>query len=233
MMKGTNSGVTTEGDKKGSKISVFIADDHTLVREGIKQLINSNADMEVVAEADNGRDALQVAERVKPNVALIDISLPGLNGIETTRQLRKACPNTQVVILTIHTEEDYIFHAVRAGAIGYVVKHSPAEELYAAIRAAARGESFMSPKISRVVLEDYRRRIEHGEVDQEFENLTTREREILQLIAEGNSNKDIARILNISVKTVETHRARVMQKLDIHDVTGLTKYAIRKKLVSL
>ncbi len=215
------------------KISVFIADDHTLVREGIKRLIDANDDMQVVAEADNGRDAVRVAEKANAKVALVDISMPGLNGLETTKQLRKQCPETQIIILTIHTDEEYVFQALKAGAVGYVVKHSPSDDLFTAIRAAARGESYMSPSISRVVIEDYRKRIKDGEVDYEWENLTAREREILQLIAEGNTNKDVARLLNISVKTVETHRARIMQKLDIHDVTGLTKYAIRKKLVSL
>jgi len=222
-----------EKEQGSGKITVFLADDHTLVREGIKRLINSNDDMEVIAEADNGRDAIRIATKACPNVALVDITMPGLNGLETTKHLRKDCPNTQILILTIHTDEEYVFQALRAGAIGYVVKHAPAEDLYAAIRAAAKGESFMSPSISRVVIEDYRKRIKDGEVDYEWENLTAREREILQLIAEGNTNKDVARLLNISVKTVETHRARIMQKLDIHDVTGLTKYAIRKKLVTL
>jgi DNA-binding NarL/FixJ family response regulator len=222
-----------ERETNMGKITVFLADDHTLVREGIKRLINSNDDMEVVAEADNGRDAIRIATKTNPTVALVDITMPGLNGLETTKQLRKECPNIQILILTIHTDQEYVFQALRAGAIGYVVKHAPAEDLYAAIRAASRGESFMSPSISRVVIEDYRKRIKDGEVDYEWENLTTREREVLQLIAEGHTNKDVARLLNISVKTVETHRARIMQKLDIHDVTGLTKYAIRKKLVTL
>ena len=225
--------MTKEREQTMGKITVFLADDHTLVREGIKRLINSNEDMEVIAEADNGRDAVRIAVKTNPAVALVDITMPGLNGLETTKRLRKECPSTQVLILTIHTDEEYVFQALKAGAVGYVVKHAPAEDLYAAIRAAAKGESFLSPSISRVVIEDYRKRIKDGEVDYEWENLTPREREILQLIAEGNTNKNVARLLNISVKTVETHRARIMQKLDIHDVTGLTKYAIRKKLVGL
>ena len=225
--------MSKEREQIMGKITVFLADDHTLVREGIKRLINSNEDMEVIAEADNGRDAVRIAVKTNPAVALVDITMPGLNGLETTKRLRKECPSTQVLILTIHTDEEYVFQALKAGAVGYVVKHAPAEDLYAAIRAAAKGESFLSPSISRVVIEDYRKRIKDGEVDYEWENLTPREREILQLIAEGNTNKNVARLLNISVKTVETHRARIMQKLDIHDVTGLTKYAIRKKLVGL
>jgi DNA-binding NarL/FixJ family response regulator len=166
-------------------------------------------------------------------VALVDISMPGLNGIEVIKQLCKSCPNTRIVVLTIHTDEEYVFQSLKAGATGYLVKHSTAEELFTAIRAAARGESYLNPSISRVVIDDYRKRVRDGEVDYEFERLTNREREVLQLIAEGNTNKDIARLLNLSVKTVETHRARIMQKLDIHDVSGLTKYAIRKKLVTL
>ena len=225
--------MSKEREQIMGKITVFLADDHTLVREGIKRLINSNEDMEVIAEADNGRDAVRIAVKTNPAVALVDITMPGLNGLETTKRLRKECPSTQVLILTIHTDEEYVFQALKAGAVGYVVKHAPAEDLYAAIRAAAKGESFLSPSISRVVIDDYRKRIKDGEVDYEWENLTPREREILQLIAEGNTNKNVARLLNISVKTVETHRARIMQKLDIHDVTGLTKYAIRKKLVGL
>ena len=214
------------------KIKVVVADDHTILRQGIKALLNNQEEIEVVGEAKDGREAIKVIEELLPDVILMDIAMPGLNGLEATRRIKKKFPKTKVVVLTMHTNEEYIFQILNAGADGYLVKETAFQDLISAINSVHRGEAFMSPSISKKVMTDYIQRAQ-GEEKVGFDTLTTREREILQLVAEGNSNKKIAEVLFISPKTVETHRAHIMDKLNIHDRAGLIKYAIRKGMINL
>lgn len=216
------------------KIKVLLADDHTILRKGLCSLLADDKDIEVVAEAENGREALDKVKKLKPDVVVMDIAMPGLNGLEATRQIKKYFPEIKVLILSMHANEEYIFQTLRAGASGYLIKKAAPMDLTLAIQAAIRGESFLSPAISRTVIKEYIRKAEKTAVEDEpFEMLTDREREVLQLIAEGHSNREIADRLYISTKTVETHRAHLMEKLNIHSAADLTKYAIRKGLTSL
>ena len=216
------------------KIRVLIADDHTIVRKGLCAILEGDKEIEVVGDAENGREAIKKVEQVQPDIVLMDITMPGLNGLETTRQLKKRHPKTKILILTMHDNEEYIFETLRAGASGYLVKRTAPDELISAIHAVNRGESFLSPSISKRVIEGY---IRVGQSEQEedepFEKLTDREREVLQLIAEGRVNREIAELLHISIKTVETHRSHIIEKLNIRNIAELTQYAIRKGLISL
>jgi two-component system response regulator NreC len=214
------------------KIKVVVADDHTILRQGIKALLDNQEGIEVVGEAKDGREAIKTIEELLPDVILMDIAMPGLNGLEATRRIKKKFPKVKVVVLTMHANEEYIFQILNAGADGYLVKEAAFQDLISAINAVHRGEAFMSPSISKKVMTDYIQRAQ-GEEKVGFDTLTTREREILQLVAEGNSNKKIAEALFISPKTVETHRAHIMDKLNIHDRAGLIKYAIRKGMINL
>ena len=214
------------------KIKVVVADDHTILRQGIKALLNNQEEIEVVGGAKDGWEAIKAIEELLPVVFLMDIARPGLNGLEATRRIKKKFPKTKVVVLTMHTNEEYIFQILNAGADGYLVKETAFQDLISAINSVHRGEAFMSPSISKKVMTDYIQRAQ-GEERVGFDTLTTREREILQLVAEGNSNKKIAEVLFISPKTVETHRAHIMDKLNIHDRAGLIKYAIRKGMINL
>jgi len=214
------------------KIKVVVADDHTILRQGIKALLDNQEGIEVVGEAKDGREAIKTIEELLPDVILMDIAMPGLNGLEATRRIKKKFPKTKVVVLTMHANEEYIFQILNAGADGYLVKETAFQDLISAIHAVHKGEAFMSPSISKKVMTDYIQRAQ-GEEKVGFDTLTTREREILQLVAEGNSNKKIAEALFISPKTVETHRAHIMDKLNIHDRAGLIKYAIRKGMINL
>ena len=210
-------------------IRVLITDDHTLVRAGIRSLLENMEGIEVIAEAGDGREALRLVRAHRPDVVLMDIAMPGLNGLEAAARIAKKCPNVRVIILSMHVNEEYVLQALRAGAAGYMVKGADAAELEIAIRAVARGETYLSPMVSKHVVTDYIQRIS-GETSP-LELLTPRQREVLQLIAEGYSTKKIARTLKISVKTVETHRMQLMERLDIHDIAGLVRYAIRIGLV--
>ena len=212
---------------------ILLVDDHVVVRQGIKALLSDEPDLEVVGEADDGRAALQSVSELEPDVVLMDISMPGLNGIEATRQIRQNYPEVKVVVLSMHSNEEYVFQVLRAGASGYVLKQSDSSEVLTAIRAALAGGSFLSPPISRTVIDDYVRRAEARGGDEDLELLTSREREVLQLLAEGLSNREIAEQLNISIKTVETHRSNMMGKLGVSSKTELVKYALRKGWASL
>ena len=214
------------------KIKVLVADDHTILRQGIKSLLANEEEIEVIGEAKNGREALTIIEETLPDVILMDIAMPGLNGLEATRRIKKKFPRMKVLVLTMYTNEEYIFQILNAGANGYLVKETAFQDLISAIKAVYKNEAFMSPSISKKVINSYIKRAQNDE-EETCEVLTTREREILQLIAEGNSSKKIAELLFISPKTVETHRTHIMDKLNIHNRTGLVKYAIRKGIVDV
>ena len=215
-----------------SKIRILLADDHTLIRAGLRMVVDAQDDLTVVGEASDGREAVAMAAKLSPQVAVMDIGMPNLNGIEACRQIREASPDTQVVMLSMHSDEGYVLRALKAGARAYLLKDSAEADLARAIRAAAAGKSFFSPAVGKVLLEDYMRKLERTGAEDSYELLTPREREILQLVAEGKSSKDIANLLDLSVYTVETHRARVMQKLNLRGIPELTLYAVRKGIIS-
>ncbi|HLI82774.1 MAG TPA: response regulator transcription factor [Bryobacteraceae bacterium] len=213
-------------------IRVLLADDHTLIRAGLRMVVAAEPDLTVVGEAGDGREAVALARNLKPDVAVLDIGMPGLNGIEAARQIRAALPETQIVMLSMHSDEGYVLRALKAGAKAYLLKDSAEADLARAIRAAAAGKSFFSPAVGKVLLEDYMRVMQRSGAEDSYEILSAREREILQLVAEGHSSKEIAGMLHLSVYTVETHRARVMQKLNLRGIPELILYAVRKGIVS-
>lgn len=212
-------------------IRILLADDHALVRAGLRALLENMTDVVVVAEASNGREALEVIRSLQPDIALMDIEMPELNGVEATLRLSQDLARTKVIVLSMHEQETYVRNALRAGASGYLLKGSLPTELELAIRAVHRGERYLSPRISGRVIDGYVSEAGPGAADP-LERLTSRQREVLQLVAEGHSTKDIAVRLNLSVKTVETHRADIMTRLDIHDVPGLVRLAVRAGLVN-
>jgi DNA-binding NarL/FixJ family response regulator len=214
-------------------IRVLLADDHTIVRQGVRLCLEAMGDIEVVAEAEDGQIAVQLANQLRPDVAVVDLTMPRLNGVEAIRQIRRDLPDTEVVVLSVHDSEPYVVQALRAGAAGYVLKRNAATELAAAIRAAHDGQAYLHPSIARRVIDDYLSRIHASEdsASEPHERLTPREREVLQLAAEGHSTRAIAGLLCLSNKTVEHHRASLMTKLGLHGQTELVKYAIRSGLV--
>ncbi|GAI21988.1 unnamed protein product, partial [marine sediment metagenome] len=213
-------------------IRVLLADDHRILREGIRALIEDQEDMVVVGEAEDGQATVKMVAQLQPDVVVMDIAMPLLNGLEATRQIRRDYPLVRVLILTMHENEEYIRQVLAAGALGYVLKDAAARDLLGAIRTVNQGEAVLSPAITRLVIEDYLR---WGDIRPEdaTDGLTAREREILQLIAEGYTNKEIAGILSLSVKTVQSHRTNLMNKLDLHDRGELIKYAIQKKIIDI
>ena len=212
-------------------IRILIADDHDLVRAGFRALLEKLDDCEVVAEADDGRQALRLVEQLRPDVVLMDVKMPSLNGLEATALITRDYPSVRVVMLSMYTTEEYVIQALRAGASGYLLKDAATAELRLAVQAAVQDEMYLSPSISKRVLQDYIRLVGSG--GGMLDALTARQREVLQLIAEGRTTKEIAQILHISVKTAESHRAQLMERLDIHDVPGLVRFAIRIGLVTL
>ncbi|MCA1644608.1 MAG: response regulator transcription factor [Chloroflexi bacterium] len=214
-------------------IRVLLADDHTIVRQGVRLCLEAMGDIEVVAEAEDGQLAVVLANQLRPDVAVVDLTMPRLNGVEAIRQIKRDLPATEVVVLSVHDSEPYVVQALRAGAAGYVLKRNAATELAAAIRAAHDGQAYLHPSIARRVLDDYLSRIHSSEtgVADPHERLTPREREVLQLAAEGHTTRAIAGLLCLSTKTVEHHRASLMTKLGLHGQTELVKYAIRAGLV--
>lgn len=209
-------------------IKVLIAEDHTLVRAGLRSLLGELSWVDVVGEAANGREALRLVAEHKPHVVLMDITMSDLNGLEATARLTRHHPNTRVIILSMHSNEEYVRRALGVGAAGYMLKDAERAELELALKSVARGESYLSPAVSRPVITDYAERASRDPVGR----LTPRQREILQLIAEGHSTREIAAKLDLSAKTIETHRAQLMSRLDIHDVAGLVRYAIRAGVAS-
>ena len=214
-------------------IRVLLADDHTIVREGVRLCLEAMGDIEVVAEAEDGQMAVQLANQLRPDVAVVDLTMPRLNGVEAIRQIKRDLPETEVVVLSVHDSEPYVVQALRAGAAGYVLKRNAATELAAAIRAAHDGQAYLHPSIARRVIDDYLSRIHASEdaASEPHERLTPREREVLQLAAEGHTTRAIAGLLCLSTKTVEHHRASLMTKLGLRGQTELVKYAIRAGLV--
>ena len=215
------------------KIRVLLAEDHTIVREGIRGLLEATGKVEVVGEAEDGRSAVAMAKDLRPDVAVLDVSIPELDGIEATRQIKKAMPEVRVIVLTMHTTESYMREAYRAGASGFLVKKTALQDLISAVEAAMRGEMYLSSAVSKVVIERY--------VEVEFEApdrkgggvLSEREREILKLVAGGRTSKDVAALLNIAEKTVATHRASAMRKLELHNLAQVVRYAIREGLIDV
>ena len=212
-----------------SATRVLLADDHALVRVGIRSLLSTIAGFDVVGEAGTGHEAVELADQLRPHVVLMDIAMPGINGLDATARLVERHPEVRVIILSMHASEEYALQALRAGAAGYLLKDADLLELERAIVAVARGETYLSPAISKHVIADYKRRV--AEQPEPIDRLTPRQREVLRLIAEGLSTKEIAFKLGLSVKTVESHRAQLMERLEIRDVAGLVRFAIRSGLV--
>jgi DNA-binding NarL/FixJ family response regulator len=214
------------------QIRILLADDHRVMRSGLKLLLEREPDLRVVGEASDGRETVAMAEQENPDVVVMDIAMPALNGIEATRQIVGRNPDTAVAILSMHSDESYVIRSLKAGAKAYLLKDSAEADLIAAIRAITDGKSFFSPAISRLLKEEYVRELQDRGVEDTYDLLTTREREILQLIAEGRTNKEIANLLNLSLYTVETHRTHILQKLNLHSVPELILYAVRKGIIS-
>ena len=215
------------------RINVLLAEDHTLVRKGLRALLDEEDEIRVIAESSDGRDAITKVEAYRPDVILMDISMPMLSGLEATRQICERYPDARILILTVHANEEYIVQALRAGAAGYLLKEAAPTDLIRAIRVVHQGGAFLSPTISRSVIKDYVEKTELLTGETRYDRLTNREREVLQLIAEGHPIKDIAALLSISDKTVRTHRKHLMNKLDIHNTPELTLYALRHGLISI
>jgi len=215
-----------------SVIRILVADDHTVMRTGLCLLLERQSGFEIIGQADDGRTTVDLADQLKPDVVVMDIAMPHLNGIEATRQIVSRHPQTSVVILSMHSDESYVLRALKAGARAYLLKDSAETDLIQAIHAVVAGKSFFSPGISRMLLEDYIRQVQQKGVEDSYELLTTREREILQLLAEGKSNKEVSSMLNLSLYTVETHRTHILQKLNLHSVPELILYAVRKGIIS-
>jgi two-component system, NarL family, response regulator NreC len=212
-------------------IRVLVADDHTIIRSGLRLLLERQGGFEVVAEASDGRQAVDLAERERPDVVMLDIGMPNLNGIEATKQIMAKLPQVKVIVLSMHSDETYVLKALRAGARGYLLKDSAESDIMNAIRAVQEGKAYFSPEISRMLVDDYMRQLQQRGIDDTYELLTAREREILQMLAEGKGNKDIASMLNLSTYTVETHRSHILQKLNLHTLPELILYAVRKGII--
>jgi two-component system response regulator NreC len=215
-----------------AKLRLLLGDDHTLVRQGLRKILEEKPEWQVVAEAGDGRDAVRQALTLRPDVSILDIGMPVLNGIEATRQIIRRRPESVILILSMHADEPYIIRALQAGAKGYLLKDSLSKDLLLAVATVAAGKSFFSPSIARSMLDDYVRRVSEARVVDPYDTLSEREREIFQLVAEGHSNKDVAQILAISPATVETHRARILEKLDVHNTAELVLYAVRRGVIS-
>jgi len=213
-------------------IRILLADDHTVVRDGLRALLEKQVDMTVVAEAADGRESVRLAEEHSPDVVVMDIAMPNMNGIEATRRIMEHNPGCAIVILSMHQDESYVLRSLKAGAKGYLLKDSLRGDVIDAIRAVSQGRSFLTRKVSRLLQEDYVLQMERRGLEDSYDLLTGREREILQLVAEGKANKEVATFLNISLTTVETHRTHILQKLGLHSIPDLILYAVRKGIVS-
>jgi DNA-binding NarL/FixJ family response regulator len=242
VISASNSG---SQDGEAGVIRILLADDHDILRDGLRALLDLPGDIEVVGEARTGREAIAEVERLHPHLVLMDISLPELDGVEACQRIRQQSPDIRVLFLTMHEAEEYFFRALRAGAAGYVIKRTAAADLLAAVRAVAHGESFLSPSIARALVEDYARQQSRQQADiahttmadegmnrrDAYDTLSSREREVLQLVGEGHTNQEIANMLRLSIKTIQSHRAAVMEKLGLRDVTHLVRYGVRRGII--
>lgn len=215
-----------------SKLRIFLADDHTLVRQGIRKILEAQPEWTVVGEAQDGRDAVQKVTAEPPDLVVIDVGMPLLNGIEAIRQIARRAPGVRILVVSMHADEAYVVQAVEAGAHGYLLKDSADVDLVQAVTAVAAGKSFFSPTVAGVMLDDYRRHLTGKGIVDRYASLTEREREIFQLVAEGHSNKEVADLLCLSPATVETHRAHILQKLDVHNTAELVLYAVRRGVIA-
>jgi two-component system response regulator NreC len=213
-------------------IRILLADDHAIIRRGLRLILQEQPDFEVVGEAGDGKEAVNLTESLTPDVVVLDISMPGMNGIEAARQISSKQPQTALIVLSMHSDEAYVLRALKAGVRGYLLKESPESDFIQAIHCVKEGKAFFSPAVSRLLAEDYVRQSQEKDIEDSFDLLTVREREILQLIAEGRSNKEVAANLNLSVYTVETHRGNIMTKLNLHSIPELVLYAVRKGIIS-
>jgi two-component system, NarL family, response regulator NreC len=209
-----------------ARIRILLADDHGVVRQGFKMILDAEPDMEIVGEAGNGREAIELADQLKPDVVVMDVAMPELNGIEATRRIAGSAPHVRVLALSMHKDSVYVREVLRAGARGYLLKDSGPSDLVSAVRAVARGEGYLSPAVSDAVLDDYRKHVTNP-----IDLLSSREREVLQMLAEGKTNKEIAGVLNLSVYTVDAHRGHIMEKLNLHSINELVRFAVRNGLV--
>lgn len=217
----------------GGKQSVFIVEDHTLLRAGLRALLAQNPDLEIIGEADNGRDAIRAVGTMLPDLVLMDLSMPGMNGIEAMLHIKRRTPDTRILVLTVHKTDEYVHESLRAGANGYILKDATHDELQIAIRSVLKGKTYLSPDISDRVINGFLGTAKEADVSSGWSSLTHREREVLKLVAEGHPNKSIADYLCLSIKTVEKHRSNLMKKLDLHNASMLTSYAIEKGLVTV
>lgn len=213
-------------------LRVLLADDHGVVRKGLRFLLERQPDIEIAGEASDGREAVRLAETVDPDIVIMDIAMPMLNGIDATAQIVKRNPRAGVIILSMHSDEDYLLSALNAGAKGYLLKESAEADLVRAIQAVSKGSPFFSPEIAKTMLEDYMRFLQQRNLQDSYDLLTDREKEVLQLLAEGKSNKEAAAILDLSIYTVDTHRTHLMQKLNLHNTAEIVLYAVRKKIIA-
>jgi DNA-binding NarL/FixJ family response regulator len=214
------------------KIRILLADDHKLMRSGLRVLLEQQADLTVVGEASDGREAVALVASHRPDVLVMDIGMPTLNGIEAAAQITQSHPEIAIVMLSMHSDESYVLRALKAGAKGYLLKDSAEADLIRAVHSVGEGKSYFSPAVSKVLLDDYIRKLKRSGTEDPYDLLTPREREVLQLVAEGKSNKDVAQLFNLSVYTVETHRSNIMEKLNLHGVPELILYAVRKGIIS-
>lgn len=215
-----------------NKIRILLVDDHAVVRKGLRFLLERQAQMEVVGEAGEGREAIRLAEELEPDVVVMDIAMPQLNGIEACAQIVKRNPRVRVIMLSVHSDETYLLRALSAGAKGYLLKDSAEDDLIRAVEVVAQGRPFFSPAIAETLLEDYMRYLQQRGLQDSYDLLTDREKQILQLLAEGKTNKEVAALLNLSLYTVETHRTHIMQKLNLHNTAEIVLYAVRKKIIT-
>jgi two-component system, NarL family, response regulator NreC len=215
-----------------TSIRILLADDHTVMRAGLRLLLERQPNLTVVGEAADGRQAVELAERERPDVVIMDIAMPHMNGVEAARQIVNHSPETAVAILSMHSDESYVIRSLKAGARAYLLKDSAEADLLEAVHAIREGKSFFSPAVRRILKEDYVHQLEEMGAEDSYELLTNREREVLQLVAEGKSNKEVANLLNLSLYTVETHRTHILQKLNLHSVPELILYAVRKGIIS-
>jgi DNA-binding NarL/FixJ family response regulator len=213
-------------------IRIVLADDHTVVRKGLRLLLENQPGFQVLADAADGRETVRLVEELNPDVVVMDVAMPNLNGIEAARQISSKLPQVAVVFLSMHSDEGYVLKALKAGARAYLLKDSAEQDLINAVKAVSEGKAFFSPAISKMLVEDYVRQMQDRKVEDSYDLLTTREREVLQLLAEGKSNKEVATALNLSLYTVETHRSNILQKLNLHSGAELILYAIRKGVIS-